>query len=264
MPAVDVLVPTRDRPAALAAMLATLLGQCFRDFRVVISDQSDGRPSWAGAEAQAVVRTLRCRGHAVDLRRRLPRRGLAEHRASLLATATAPYVLFVDDDVLLAPDLLLRLVDALRRERCGFIGCGLVGPTFERDVRPHEEAVEWWEGPVEPELVEPGRDEWWRHRLHSAANLLHVERRLGATGDRLYKIAWVGGCVLYDAEKLRAAGGFDFWPELPVEHAGEDVLAQLRVMARFGGAGLFPSGAYHQELVTTLESREVDAPRVLT
>ena len=62
---------------------------------------------------------------------------------------------------------------------------------------------------------------------------------LGQSGDdraheRLYKVAWVGACVLYDRAALLACGGFDFWPELPPEHVGEDVVAQLRVMERFG------------------------------
>jgi hypothetical protein len=35
-------------------------------------------------------------------------------------------------------------------------------------------------------------------------------------------------------------------------------------MARFGGCGLIPSGAYHQELPTTLPKRDVDAPKVLS
>jgi hypothetical protein len=101
-----------------------------------------------------------------------------------------------------------------------------------------------------------------RHRLHNAANLAHVQCRLGiGRGEnRCYKVAWVGGCVMYDVAKLRACGGFGFWTELPAEHVGEDVLAQLRVMARFGGAGLIPSGAYHQELPTTLVDRRTDAP----
>jgi hypothetical protein len=76
-------------------------------------------------------------------------------------------------------------------------------------------------------------------------------------------VAWIGGCVLYDVAALRSVGGFDFWEELPAAHAGEDVLAQLRVMARFGGCGLLPSGAYHQELPTTLTERAVDAPFAL-
>jgi hypothetical protein len=69
---------------------------------------------------------------------------------------------------------------------------------------------------------------------------------------------------MYDAAKLRAAGGYSFWRELPVEHSGEDVLAELRVMARDGGCGLIPSGVYHQELPTTVVDRRVDAPKVLS
>jgi hypothetical protein len=68
---------------------------------------------------------------------------------------------------------------------------------------------------------------------------------------------------MYDAAKLRAVGGFAFWKQLPCDHCGEEVLAQLRLMARFGGCGLIPSGAYHQELPTTVPLRDVDAPKVL-
>ena len=68
---------------------------------------------------------------------------------------------------------------------------------------------------------------------------------------------------MFNSCKLRDAGGFDFWRELPPEHCGEDVLAQLRVMERFGGCGIIPSGAYHMELPTTIDQREVDAPLVL-
>ena len=37
--------------------------------------------------------------------------------------------------------------------------------------------------------------------------------RLEPDEDRLYRVAWVGGCVLYDTAKLREAGGFEFWCE---------------------------------------------------
>lgn len=111
----------------------------------------------------------------------------------------------------------------------------------------------------------PDSPAWARHALHSAANLYHVQTNLGLTPDRqrLYRVAWVGGCVLFDRVKLEAAGGFEFWRERPPEHCGEDVFAQLRVMARDGGCGVIPSGAYHQELVTTVPRRDVDAPRLM-
>ena len=112
---------------------------------------------------------------------------------------------------------------------------------------------------------------WRRYALHNAANLYHVQEQRGLSAWRggprrreTYRVAWVGGCVMYDAQKLRDVGGFSFWEELPADHCGEDVLAQLRVMARYGGCGLMPSGVYHQELSTTLEDRRTNAPRVLS
>lgn len=262
---VDVLIPTRHRPTALAATLATLIGQSWRAFDVVVSDQSDGPASFDTGEARSIVRLLEARGHRVRLLRNLPRRGLAQQRQFLLEQSRAPYVLYVDDDVLLEPELVGRLAGVLHEQRCGFVGSAVIGLSYGDDVRPHQQAVEFWDGPVVPEHVRPDTPAWRRHLLHNAANLWHVQRALGvdAAHPRLYKLAWAGGCVMYDAARLREAGGFEFWRELPDEHCGEDVLAQLRVMARFGGCGVMPSGAYHQELPTTVPRRDVDAPLVL-
>jgi glycosyltransferase involved in cell wall biosynthesis len=264
-PLVDVLIPTCDRPAALAVTLAGLIGQTLRSFRVVVSDQSEPEPAFDAREVIAAVRVLRARGNDVALHRHLPRRGLAEQRQFLLDQVTAPHCLFIDDDVILEPDLLERMHRTIVQERCGLVGCGLIGLSYVDDVRPEQQFVEPWEGPVEPELVMPGGPAWHRVRLHSAANLYHVGRRLDLPpGTTLrYKLAWAGGCALYETAALRDAGGFSFWRSLPPVHAGEDVLAQLRVMARRGGCGILPSGAYHQELPTTVADRQVDAPWVL-
>lgn len=265
---VDVLVPTCRRPAALAVTLAGLTAQTLPRFRVVVSDQSDpardADPFTAG-EVLTAVRLLRARGRPVELHRHLPRRGLAEHRQFLLDAARGRYALFLDDDVLLEPEVLARLVRVIREQGCGFVGAPLVGLSHLDDVRPHQQAVTAWDGPVQPEQVVPGDPAWDRHHLHSAANAWHVAERLGVTDSRplVYRVAWVGGCVLYDVAALRAAGGFSFWTELPADHCGEDVLAQLRVMARSGGCGVLPSGAYHQQLPTTVPDRTVDAPLVL-
>jgi hypothetical protein len=153
----------------------------------------------------------------------------------------------------------------MRGERCGLDGSALHGLSYLGQPRPMQETIEFWDGPVMPETIRPGSPAWARHHLHSAANLFHVQSRLkherGAT--LRYKIAWVGGCVMFDTAKLRAAGGFDFWRKLPAQHCGEDVLAQQRVMARYGGCAILPSGAYHMELPTTITARAIDAPYVL-
>ncbi|GIG90873.1 glycosyltransferase family 2 protein [Plantactinospora endophytica] len=301
----DVLVPTRNRPAELAVTLAGLAAQHAtqsspptreqdrhpthsgtpadgqgrhstdggpasggggRDgvarFGVVVSDQSDGEPGWAEPAAAAMVRVLRHRGHPVLLTRRLPRRGLAEHRAYLLDASAARYVLFLDDDVWLEPGTVDRLLTAIRELGCGFVGNAVHGLSYLDDVRPetHRHYAEW-DGPPTPERLRPGTPEWDRAQIHSAANLLHVTaaRGLPAGQWRAYKVSWIGGCVLYDRSRLRSAGGFDFWTRLDPGHQGEDVAAQLAVLARYAGAGVLPSGAYHLEAPTTVTERTMEA-----
>ncbi|EYB69159.1 hypothetical protein DEIPH_ctg011orf0145 [Deinococcus phoenicis] len=264
MTPLDILIPTCDRPGALAATLTSLTAQTAQPFRVVISDQGE-QPAGDRAEVQTALRVLALHGCAAELHRHLPRRGMAEQRQFLLDQARAPLALFLDDDLILEAWVVAQMLAAIRREGCGFVGSAVIGLSYREDVRPQQQAVEFWEGRVTPETVRPGTPAWERYALHNAANLLHVQQQLAPAPDqtRAYKVAWVGGCVLYDRACLEAVGGFGFWRELPEHHAGEDVLAQQRVMARFGGCGVMPSGVYHQELPTTLPHREVDAPKVL-
>lgn len=265
MNALDVLIPTYRRPAALAVTLTSLLSQTFRDFRVVIADQTEDDSVLSTGEIEGVRRLLALRGIETLMLRNLPRRGMAHQRSFLLAQAVAPLVLYLDDDLVLEPGVIERLIRVLGREGCGFAGAAPIGLSYQDDIRPGEQAIEPWQGRVEPEVVLPGSPAWQRYKLHNAANVLHVQDRLGL-GDEgllLYKVAWVGGCVLYDTGKLRDAGGFDFWPDLPSAHCGEDVLAQLLVMAAYGGCGVLPSGVYHLELPTQVQDRRVNAPEAL-
>jgi glycosyltransferase involved in cell wall biosynthesis len=265
MPILDILIPTYCRPVALAVTLTSLIGQTFTDFRLVISDQTEDSNPAETAEVKTALRVLQAQGHPVEVYKHLPRRGMAEQRQFLLDQASAPYVLFIDDDLILEPFVVGKMAEVLQEENCGFVGSAVIGLSYINDHRPHQQAIELWEGPVQPEVVRPGTPQWERYTLHNAANLYHVQQQLGFTPDKpgKYRVAWVGGCAMYDTAKLRAVGGFNFWRDLPSAHCGEDVLAQQRVMARYGGCGLIPSGVYHQELPTTLPERSFNAPEVL-
>ncbi len=256
----DVLVPTRNRPAELAVTLSGLAAQDDA-FGVLISDQSDGEPAWSHPAVTGMVRVLRHQGHPVWLYRNLPRRGLAQQRAFLLDRSRARYVLFLDDDVWLEPGSVARMRTAIEELGCGFVGNFPHGLSFVDDHRPEQEkAYEEWTGRPVPERIRPRGPQWKRANVHAAANLLHVQQRLDlAPGQwRAYKVAWLGACVLYDRAKLVAAGGYDFWRRVPANHAGEDVAEQLRVLARSGGAGILPSGAYHLESPTTVPERAME------
>ena len=263
--AVDVLMPTCNRPAELAVTLAGLAGQTDPAFAVVISDQSTGDPGWEHPAAAAMVRVLEARGRPVTLLRHLPRRGLAEHCQFLLEQSTADQCLFLDDDVWLESGALARLSGALDELACGFVGMAPQGLSYLNDRRPEQTAnFEAWEGQVSAERIRPGAPGFDRWPLHSAANLSHLSAELSLPGQWVpYRVAWLGGCVLYRREALNDAGGFTFWADLPADHAGEDVLAQWQVMERFGGAGILPSGAVHLESPTTVTDRRVEAYDVM-
>ena len=79
---IDVLIPTRGRPVELATTLAGLAAQTGVAYRLTISDQSDGDPSWETPSAWTVIRWLRRRGVSVDLHRHLlgHRRLQEDHR----------------------------------------------------------------------------------------------------------------------------------------------------------------------------------------
>lgn len=266
-PAVDVLIPTAGRRGELATTLAGLAAQDDPEFRVIISDQSDGSSATCDPAVSAMLRVLEAQGREVETHRHLPRRGMAEQRQFLLDRSRAPGVLYLDDDVWLDPGALQRLHLSLARLRCGFVGYAVQGLSYLADERPHETTAfePWGRDGVRPERVRPASAAFERWRLHNAANLAHLAARMDLADDDAiaYRVAWIGGCVLFDRSALVDAGGFDFWSELPVAHAGEDRAAQWRVMERSGGAGILPSGAVHLEAPTTITDRRVEASELL-
>ncbi len=258
MPAVDILLPTCNRLQSLIMTLSGVALQSLPDIRVIGADQSD-RPAGNERVVRALGRVVEARGGTLEWHYRVPSKGIAEQRQFLLERSSADAVLYLDDDVLMEPWVLTRMLETLRREGCAFVGAFPSGLSFRDDVRPDQQAVEFWDGPVRPEDVNPGTPKWERWNLHRAANLYHVALTLRPGEQRLYKVAWVASCVLYDRAKLVEIGGFGFWARLPRFHSGEEVLVQNLLMRRWGGCGMVPSGTYHAELPSTVLN---DAGRV--
>ena len=166
-----------------------------------------------------------------------------------------------DDDVLLDPPVMERMLRVLQAERCGFVGCAAAGLGYLKEVRSHQQHIELWIGPVQPEPFEPDSIPWDRHMVNNAANPLHLEQRFVKGGGLVrYKVAWVGGAnILYDRAKLLDVGGFSWWHRLPPVHAGEEVVVQFLLIRKYGGCGILPSGTYHLGLPTNVEDRRCNA-----
>jgi Glycosyl transferase family 2 len=248
---IDILLPTCNRLPALIMTLAGVAGQTAAGLRVVVSDQSD-RPAEDEPVVSCLRRVIEARGGCVEWHYRAPSRGIAEQRQFLLERAEAAAVLYLDDDVFMEPWVAQKLADTLRSQGCGFVGAFPAGLSFRDDVRPEQQVLDLWYGPVRPEAVEPGSREWERWNLHRAANLHHVAQSLPPGEFRLYKVAWVASCVIYDRLKLLDLGGFSFWDKLPRYQSGEEVLVQNLLMRRWGGCAIMPSGTYYAQLPSTV------------
>lgn len=262
---IHILIPTYKRVGALAVTLTSLYYQTESGFDIVIADQSDDDVLEKDQTIQTVKRLLEIKGDKVSILKNLPARGMAQQRQFLLDQSSSKYSLFLDDDVILDTYVVRNMKQMLQKQQIGFVGCAVIGLSYKNDVRPHQQGIEFWDGGITPEVIIPKSIEWERYKVHNAANIYHVEQKFKAAPESPipYKIAWVGGCVMYDTEKLREVGGFLFWKDLPEKHCGEDVLAQLRVMRKYGGCAIIPSGVYHQELETTVPDRMVNAPEYL-
>jgi GT2 family glycosyltransferase len=265
MKKIRVLIPTYKRPEALTVLMTSLCFQTYKNFDITISDQSEHDVLGTDASFQTALKILELRGHKVEIFRNLPARGIAQQRQFLLAHSNEIYTLFLDDDLILEPYVIENLKRIIEEENCGFVGNAVIGLSYQKEIRYHQHDIEFWDGPVEPELILPKSLEWNRYLLHNAANIYHIQKKYNVKSEspKKYKVAWIGGCVMYDTGKLLDVGGFGFWKELPVNHCGEDVLVQLRVMKKYGGCGVLPSGVYHQELRTTLSDRRINAPEFL-
>ena len=258
------LIPTYERAESLLMTLSGVAAQTVTDLQVEVSSQGR-RKAEDSPVARALGRMIEARGGSVEWHHREPR-GIAEQRHFLLGRAEAEPVLFLDDDVFMEPFVIERLLRVLEAEKTGFVGAFPAGLTFANDVRPEQQKIECWKGPVRPEAIEKDGPDWERWQLHRAANLYHVAQKLVLPPGEflLYKVAWIAGCVLYSRRKLLEIGGFSFWERLPRYHKAEDIVVQNLLMRRFGGCGLVPSGTYHAQISSTTFSPEgrVDADAV--
>lgn len=87
----DILIPTCNRPAALAVTLTALLSQDFANFRIIVADQSDD-DARSSRQIGAVSAVHRAAGRDVTITTNRPRRGLAHNAVS--RSNTAPLLMF--------------------------------------------------------------------------------------------------------------------------------------------------------------------------
>ncbi|MGJ7442264.1 glycosyltransferase family 2 protein [Aquipuribacter sp. MA13-6] len=179
---VAVVIPTHDRPDLLRRTLTTVLCQRDVDLEVVVVDDGDQ------GLAEAVVESMQDdRVRLVPAR--VPHGGPCAARNVGTASTTAPWVAFLDDDDLWAPDKLaaqMAAVDAL--DGAGWVTAGAV--SVDDDLR-----ILSWQAPPAPGL----------QRRQIAVNLIPGGGSATVVARRV--LDEVGG---FD-ESMRHHGDYEMW-----------------------------------------------------
>ncbi|MEA2219216.1 MAG: hypothetical protein QOJ35_1842 [Solirubrobacteraceae bacterium] len=99
---ISIVIPTRDRPQDLVDTVASILAAERLPDEIVVADQSTGPRAALPASSDVAIVHLHLRSV-----------GVSRARNAAIAAARHDVLVFTDDDVLVAPDWLGRLVDAL-------------------------------------------------------------------------------------------------------------------------------------------------------
>ena len=210
---VSVVIPTGDRPASLRRTLESLLASSVVPDEFIVIDASPGD------ESEAVVRDVFAgRGdYPHVMLRKAAMVGAAAQRNQAVALARRDYILFCDDDIVVEPDCLARLWQALQSgSGAGGVNAAIVNQTY---VRPG------W--PVRMLLVSIGVFEHETYAGRIAGPAIQFLPRGGDNLPAVVPVQWLNTtCTLYRRAVL---------PDPPFDmhftgySLGEDVALSLRV-----------------------------------
>lgn len=189
---VTVVIPTHDRVGLLRETLASVLSQESVSLAVVVVDDAsrDGTWDWLCSIDDPRVRVQR-----VD-----PGRGGSAARNAGLREVRSPLVMFLDDDDLLRPGALHRLVGALRRAPAA-IGAGGTYVTFG--------------------ALAPGDP------IHRKQVINRVPVTLAPWREELWGFNFPPGTAVWRTDAVRAVGGWD-----EALRRCEDLDVNLRLLRR--------------------------------
>lgn len=124
---VDVVIPTRDRPAQLAATLTALTKQVSGDFGIIVVDDGGAAP------AETLVPATVCDVLTIRFLRNESSIGPGPSRNHGVAASAADYVVFLDDDCVAVPEVVDRHRAALTRARGPVVSLGpILSPPGQR------------------------------------------------------------------------------------------------------------------------------------
>jgi GT2 family glycosyltransferase len=114
---VDIMICTKDRPSEVGLLLQSLRSQTFQNFDIYIFDDRSGQPIQNFNFIQAIINRLKLENHCVTIWRNDIPFGVTRLRQMMveriLEVGNGDCILRLDDDNLLEPDFIEKLVETI-------------------------------------------------------------------------------------------------------------------------------------------------------
>jgi GT2 family glycosyltransferase len=144
---IEVNICSRDRVTEASLLLQSLRTQTYQQFNVHVLDDASGTPMTNYHFFNCLCNRLRFEGHRVNLIRNPVSRGVARARQQLvehtLEHSKGKYICRLDDDVVLQPDFLERMMRVIKQgyDLASGVTPLMNGPLVEREVKYVEPIV---------------------------------------------------------------------------------------------------------------------------
>jgi len=189
-------IPVKDRPVELALLLQSLLNQTFQRFQVLlVNDCQETDFLSENSTVRGLLKLLEGRGSPVTIVKG-DHKGPQYCGQRILENAATELIFRLDDDVVLQPDCLEKLLAIIAE------GYDAVGPIYLDPQRPAEDQV-IPEGTSQADLIKAGRV-YWKDDLF-LSGILQVN--LHPT-DAPVPVEHLNSGFLYRQSAARKAGGY--------------------------------------------------------
>jgi len=195
-PTVSIVLPTYNRAYCIGRTIDAILGQSFTDWELIICDDA------SSDNTTEVVQEYCRRDERIWYHRHEPRLGLPGNRNSGIFLATGQFIYFVEDDVILEPDTLGKLLCAYKQLKAKGIRVGAVGP---RTIEPPKKGRLLI---LERHTADRTRQKMGRPSLIDRWTGL-MYQNFAMSGSGLRETPLVPSWSLFDREALEAVGGYE-------------------------------------------------------
>ena len=193
----DIGIPTKNRASYVALLIQSLRAQTFQEWDLILVDDSDsGNELSQHHFLVELLKLIAHEGHRFLVIRGLQKGAPYGHNIAL-SVAKHPYLVRIDDDILLQPDFLEKLVEVVQKSKEPIGAVGGVYPDLSR----------WLEGKSgKPYLDNP--EEGFFFFPIGSLNLLGLHQRTCYTKGEPVRVEHLYSTFLYNVTAVREVGGF--------------------------------------------------------